>query len=84
MFGFMARLSPEKGPGMFIQAAAEVRRALPTSRFLVIGKPLSRAFHGALMAIRHKLGLDAVVRARVRAASSVDGRQLCPLSLTST
>lgn len=35
--GFLARISPEKSPGMFLRAAALVAEAVPEARFLVVG-----------------------------------------------
>ena len=62
VFGFIARLSPEKGPGMFIQAASIVVRTLPTARFFMIGRPLSKSFLASMTALRSGLGLTDVVR----------------------
>lgn len=37
MVGFVARLAPEKSPGLFLMAAAEILQMYPFARFVVIG-----------------------------------------------
>lgn len=39
MFGFIARLSLEKGPGLFLAAAQIVLRTIPDALFLMVGRP---------------------------------------------
>ena len=37
MVGFVARLAPEKSPGLFLAAAKDILRRFPFARFTVIG-----------------------------------------------
>jgi glycosyltransferase involved in cell wall biosynthesis len=38
LVGFVGRLSPEKGPDVFIRAAVALKQALPNARFVLIGE----------------------------------------------
>jgi glycosyltransferase involved in cell wall biosynthesis len=43
LIGFVGRLSPEKGPDVFIRAAVALKQALPKARFVLIGEGPMRA-----------------------------------------
>lgn len=62
VFGFLARLSPEKGVGLFLSAAAEVTRSLPLARFVMIGSTAQHAHMDALQALRARANLTHSVR----------------------
>ena len=61
VFGFIARLSLEKGPGLFLAAAAIVAARMPDARFFMIGRPVSPQYFNGLISIRDSLGLRDVV-----------------------
>jgi glycosyltransferase involved in cell wall biosynthesis len=54
LVGVVARLEPEKGVDVFLEAAAEVARAIPACRFLVVGDGSRR---GQLAAQAERLGV---------------------------
>ena len=54
LVGWVGRLSPEKGPDLFIQAAAKVRSEFPNARFILAGDGPARA---ELEALIQTLGL---------------------------
>ena len=57
--GIVAMLRPEKNHGMFLKAAAEVRRSVPDAVFLVVGDGPERA---SLEALASELGVREAVR----------------------
>jgi len=52
--GFVARLAPEKSPGLFVRAAALVAQARPSVRFVVVGDGPMRVH---LEALADRLGV---------------------------
>jgi glycosyltransferase involved in cell wall biosynthesis len=64
LIGFVGRLSPEKGPEVFLRAALLLRATLPRARFVLVGDgPLRPSVQQ--MIERYRLG-DAVLLAGVR------------------
>jgi len=57
--GFVGRLSPEKNPGLFVRAAALVRKRHPRVRFVVVGEGPLR---GEVEAEARALGLSRAIR----------------------
>lgn len=52
--GYMGRLAPEKGPGLFLAVAARIAELIPSARFVVVGDGPLRP---ALEAMANRLGL---------------------------
>ena len=61
VFGMLARLHPAKGQAHFLEAAARLRTALPTARFVIAG-PDHAGQGAALQAQCRAAGLDGVLR----------------------
>lgn len=57
--GYVARLSTEKNPELFVRAAARVHRECPAVRFVIVGDGPLR---GGLAALAHGLGLEHALR----------------------
>ncbi len=62
VFGFIARLSMEKGPGMFLAAAQIVLAALPSARFVMVGRPNTPTYLEAIKQLARVYGIDKHVR----------------------
>lgn len=58
--GLVGRISPWKGQHVFIQAAAEVRQAFPSTRFLIIGSAMfgEEEYEREIRELTSSLGLD--------------------------
>jgi glycosyltransferase involved in cell wall biosynthesis len=69
VFGFLARLAPEKGVGLFMSAAASVAAVLPSARFVMVGRPAQAQYFAGLHELRKLYGLEDVVRSEVDVAS---------------
>jgi glycosyltransferase involved in cell wall biosynthesis len=54
---FVGRLSPEKGPDVFLRALPQVRERVPQARFVIVGDGPMRA---ALASACRQMGLDGV------------------------
>ncbi len=57
VFGFIARLSEEKGPGLFLAAAHLVVQSLPGALFFMVGKPPGEKYLKGLLTMREALNL---------------------------
>jgi glycosyltransferase involved in cell wall biosynthesis len=61
VFGYLARLSPEKGVGLFMSAAASVMLRMPHARFIMIGRTAQDEYMQGLLELRQLYGLQDVV-----------------------
>jgi glycosyltransferase involved in cell wall biosynthesis len=57
VFGFVARLSLEKGPGLFLAAAGIVLQRIPTARFLMVGRPTTHSYLTGLWRLAQAYGV---------------------------
>lgn len=57
MFGFVARLSLEKGPGLFLAAAGIVLQRIPTARFMMVGRPTTKPYLAGLWRLAQAYGV---------------------------
>jgi glycosyltransferase involved in cell wall biosynthesis len=58
LIGFIGRLSPEKGPDLFLRMAVSVRAQCPTAEFILVG---DGAMFGQLQTVARRFGIgDAV------------------------
>jgi glycosyltransferase involved in cell wall biosynthesis len=81
LIGFVGRLSPEKGPEVFLRAALLLRATLPRARFVLVGDGPLRA---SVQQFVERFGLgDAVLLAGVREDMPAVWRQLDALVNTS-
>lgn len=55
--GYVARLTSTKSPGMFLRVAAELRKLLPNSRFVLAGRETHHGFQALMERFAEDLGL---------------------------
>ena len=65
VFGLIARISLEKGPGLFLAAAALVLQQIPDARFLMVGKPARKEYLEAIEKLAQAYGVADKVRSGI-------------------